>query len=161
MDSKIHNAQLDAFKSVGRAKAALDARLEAALAADDLPPLSWYDVLCALDDAPDRSLRPRDLAYDVALTRSGLTRLLDRIYAAGLVERRECPSDRRGHLVVLTKSGEETLKLMRPVYARELHAGFASLVTREEAEQLHGVLGRVTSSACSVVGEDDQPAEAA
>jgi DNA-binding MarR family transcriptional regulator len=145
--------QLDAAKALMRARNAIVERIEQALAADDLPPLSWYDVLCALDEADDGRLRPRDLAFAVALTRSGLTRLLDRIHAAGLVERRECPSDRRGHLVELTPSGRKTLSLMRPVHNRALEAGFASLVTDQEARDLADLMDRVTNSACDAVGE--------
>jgi DNA-binding MarR family transcriptional regulator len=155
--TRITGEQLDAVRAVMRARNALVERVESALAADDLPPLSWYDVFCALEDAP-RGLRPRDLGAAVALTPSGLTRLLDRIHAAGLVERRECPSDRRGHVVVLTPAGRRTLKLMRPVYERALEDSFAGLVSADEALRLIPILNRVTSSACASVGE---PAPAA
>ena len=151
--------QADAFKALMRGRNAIVERIEQALAADDLPPMSWYDVLCALDEADDGALRPRDLAFAVALTRSGLTRLLDRIHAAGLVERRECPSDRRGHLVVLTDPGRKTLKLMRPVYTRALEEAFAAVITDDEAGDLIAVFDRITSSACSAVGDDDLPGE--
>lgn len=149
----VSDAQLDAVKALMRARNALVERVEAALADDDLPPLSWYDVFCALADSPNGGLRPRDLAAAVALTPSGLTRLLDRINTAGLVERKECPSDRRGHVVVLTDSGRRTLKLMRPVYARAVEEAFAGLVTPDEARELTPVLDRVTNSACRSVGE--------
>jgi DNA-binding MarR family transcriptional regulator len=157
MPSTPEQPQLDAAKALMRARTAIVERVEQALAADDLPPMSWYDVLCALDEAEDRSLRPRDLAFAVAHTRSGLTRLLDRIHAAGLVERKECPSDRRGHLVALTPSGSKTLDLMRPVYARALQEGFVSLMSEAEARRLSELLDRVTTSACSAVGDDDEP----
>jgi DNA-binding MarR family transcriptional regulator len=153
--------QADAFKALMRGRNAIVERIEQALAADDLPPMSWYDVLCALDEADNGSLRPRDLAFAVALTRSGLTRLLDRIHAADLVERKECPSDRRGHLVALTESGRKTLKLMRPVYTRALEDGFAAVISAEEASDLIAVFDRITSSACSAVGDDDEPARRA
>ena len=145
--------KLDALRSVLRARTTLVDRLETALRADDLPPLAWYDVLCALDEADERGLRPRDLGYAVALTPSGLTRLLDRIVAAGLVERTICPSDRRGFTVTLTPSGRDTLELMRPVYLREVEAGFASLLSADEAKILADVLERVSTSACEVAGE--------
>jgi DNA-binding MarR family transcriptional regulator len=151
--------KLEALRSVLRARTVLVDRLENALRADDLPPLAWYDVLCALDEATEEGLRPRDLAYAVALTPSGLTRLLDRITAAGLVERRACPTDRRGYGVTLTPSGAETLKMMRPVYLREVAAGFADLVTAEEARTLIEALERVSTSACTVAGEEP-PAQA-
>jgi DNA-binding MarR family transcriptional regulator len=111
-------------------------------------------VLCALDEADENGLRPRDLGYAVALTPSGLTRLLDRITAAGLVERTVCPSDRRGFTVTLTPSGRDTLELMRPVYLREVEAGFGSLLTDEEARVIGEALERVSASACRVAGEE-------
>ena len=147
-------AKVDALRSLLRARTALVERIEVALRSDDLPPLAWYDVLCALDEAPGDGLRPRDLGYAVAHTPSGLTRLLDRIVAAGLVERKSCPTDRRGYVVVLTPSGQETLEMMRPVYMQELGAGFASLLTEAEAKALIELLDRVSASACSTVGED-------
>ena len=146
-------AKLDALRAVLRARTTLIDRLETALRADDLPPLAWFDVLCALDEADEYGLRPRDLGYEVALTPSGLTRLLDRIAAAGLVERKVCSSDRRGFTVTLTPSGRDTLELMRPVYMREVQAGFASLLTDEEAKVVTEALERVSASACAAAGE--------
>ncbi|MEA2474716.1 MAG: hypothetical protein QOE06_2631 [Thermoleophilaceae bacterium] len=145
--------KLDALRSLLRARTTLVERLETALRADDLPPLAWYDVLCALDEAPGDGLRPRDLGFAVALTPSGLTRLLDRISAAGMVDRKSCPSDRRGYVVLLTKSGAETLEMMRPVYLHELGLAFASLLSDDEAKQLSEVLDRVSASACTAAGE--------
>ncbi|MDQ3934761.1 MAG: MarR family transcriptional regulator [Actinomycetota bacterium] len=151
--AEVTDTKLRALRSLLRSRTTLVDRLENALRADDLPPLAWYDVLCALEEGPDEGLRPRDLGFAVALTPSGLTRLLDRITAAGLAERNACPSDRRGYVVTLTPSGAETLELMRPVYLREVEAGFASLLTGDEAEELAELLDRVTSSACAVAGE--------
>jgi DNA-binding MarR family transcriptional regulator len=151
--TRVSDTKLHALRSLLRARTTLVDRLETALRADDQPPLAWYDVLCALDEADEHGLRPRDLGFAVALTPSGLTRLLDRISAAGLVERRVCSSDRRGFTVTLTSSGRETLELMRPVYLREVLAGFSDLLTEEEAEQLGAVLDRVSARACEVAGE--------
>ncbi len=157
MNPTVSQHKLDALRSLLRARTTLVDRLETALRADDQPPLAWYDVLCALDEADDFGLRPRDLGYAVALTPSGLTRLLDRISAAGLVERRVCDSDRRGFTVTLTDSGRETLELMRPVYLREVEAGFADLLSDEDASRLSEVLDRVSARACEVAGETAAP----
>jgi DNA-binding MarR family transcriptional regulator len=146
--------KLDALRSLRRARVTLTDRLETALRTDDLPPLAWYDVLSELEAASEHGLRPRDLGLAVGLTPSGLTRLLDRITAAELVERTVCSSDRRGFTVTLTKAGNETLALMRPVYMRELAAGFGDLITDDEARQISEILDRVSSSACSIAGEE-------
>lgn len=158
--ARISQNKLAALRSLLRARTTLTDRVETALRSDDLPPLAWYDVLCALDEADENGLRPRDLGYAVALTPSGLTRLLDRIVAAGLVERKVCPSDRRGFTVTMTRAGRDTLELMRPVYVREVEAGFGSLLTDEEARVIGEALERVSASACRVAGEE-VPATAA
>src|SRR3712207_4153515 len=144
MAQKAPQLKLDALRSVLRARTTLTDRIETALRADDLPPLPWYDVLCALEEADEHGLRPLDLGYAVARTASGLTRLLDRMTAAGMVERTVCSSDRRGFTVTLTDSGRETHRMMRPVYLREVEAGFASLLSDEEAQVIADALERVS-----------------
>jgi DNA-binding MarR family transcriptional regulator len=156
--AKPTEAQLEALRSLLRARTTLTDRLETALRGEDLPPLGWFDVLCALDEAGEEGLRPRDLGYAVALTPSGLTRMLDRMTAAGLVERKACPTDRRGYGVTLTAAGRKTHAMMQPVYLREVQIAFASLLTDEEARALREVLDRVSHSACAAVGEEP-PAE--
>jgi DNA-binding MarR family transcriptional regulator len=89
-----------------------------------LPPLSWYDVLAALRDAPDGRLRQVELAERVLLSNSGLSRLLDRIEARSLVERGTCAGDRRSYHVGLTDDGREMLDRMWPVYARGVAEDF-------------------------------------
>src|SRR5437867_3312394 len=98
-------AQLDAWRALLDAHAGVMARMEQALSEEQLPPLGWYDVLYALHRAPGQSLRPRDLGLHLTISKSGLTRLVDRIAAAGLIERKECQADRRGHLIALTDAG--------------------------------------------------------
>ena len=100
-------------------------RVEAALAERDLPPLAWYDVLWALREAPDRRLRQAQLAHAVVMSRSGLSRLVDRIEAAGLLRRQAAPSDRRGTEVVLTPEGRAMLRRMWAVYGDGIERGFA------------------------------------
>ena len=68
-------------------------------------PMTWLDVLAQLYDAPGNGLRMQELEERSLFTRSGLTRLVDRIEAAGLVRRERVPGDRRGVRVVLTSEG--------------------------------------------------------
>lgn len=91
-------------------------------AGHDLP-LSSYDVLTQLGSGPDEGMRMSELADAVLLSRSGLTRLVDRLARDGLIERRECPSDARGLLAVLTPKGRETLETARVTH----HAGIRRL----------------------------------
>jgi DNA-binding MarR family transcriptional regulator len=110
-----------------------------------LPELSWHDVLARLDEA-DGPLRPRDLLCHVGVTKSGLTRLVDRIEAAGLLERSSCPSDRRGTFLSITEEGRETLASMRPIRDGVFREHFEGVLTEDEAGVLADSLGRVGAS---------------
>jgi DNA-binding MarR family transcriptional regulator len=90
-----------------------------------------------------------DLAAAVLLSRSGLTRLVDRLVTAGLVERRACPSDRRGALAALTDEGLAALRRAAPVHLRGIEAHFASELADEELPVLQAALDRVLAAAPS------------
>ena len=135
--------QLNAWKSVLDAHAAVVARAERALAAAGLPPLSWYDVLWELFRAPERKLRMHELADRVTISRSGLVRFVDRLERAGVVSREACPTDRRGAYAVLTDAGAELMRKMWPVYAQTLNEAFASHLEDSEATAVTELLGRV------------------
>jgi DNA-binding MarR family transcriptional regulator len=123
-------------------------RVEDALAAAELPPLSWYDVLWPLYRAPKRTLRAGELAESVVtISRSGLTRLVDRIEAAGLLRRQPSADDRRGTEIVLTREGAAMLRKMWPVYAAEIQASFVDVLGDDEAAALRNSLDRVHTAA--------------
>ena len=105
-------------------------------------PLDWYDVLLVLEGAPQGRLRMGELVEHVMLSPSGLTRLVDRIEAAGLVERRLCPNDRRAFEVIVTPQGREAREKSWPAYARAIAEGFGSRYIEEEAQQLSQLLAR-------------------
>ena len=120
----IDEEQLAAWRAFLRAHSTMLRRISRDLEDAGLPPLSWYDVLAALRDAPERSLKQVELAERVLLSNSGLSRLIDRIESKGLVERRSCPTDRRSFFVALTDEGAQMLELMWPVYARGVAEDF-------------------------------------
>ncbi len=93
-----------AWVSIQRAAARLQDAIETKLKAAALPPLAWYSVLWALE-RDGGSKRPRDLGESLFLERYSISRLLDRIEAEGLIEKRDCPEDARGQLIVLTDAG--------------------------------------------------------
>lgn len=93
-------------------------RLEADLMAEHGLPLASYDVLVQLVEAPDRRLRMTELADRVLLSRSGLTRLIDRLAREGLVSREACASDARGLFAVLTDAGYARLRDASPTHLR-------------------------------------------
>lgn len=121
----ISEEQLNAWRAFLRAHSTMLRRIARDLDEEGLPPLSWYDVLAALRDAPsDQRLKQVELAERVLLSNSGLSRLLDRIETAGLLERVQCPGDRRSLHVQLTAAGAEMLEQMWPVYARGIADDF-------------------------------------
>jgi DNA-binding MarR family transcriptional regulator len=135
---------LQAWRMFLNAHAAAIGRVEQALAAAGLPPLSWYDVLWPLYRAPGRKLRMGELAAQVVtISRSGLTRLVDRLEAAGLVRREPSSDDRRGTVVAITREGSSLLRRMWPVYAAEIHRSFVDPLRRDDAVALREALARV------------------
>lgn len=139
---------LDAWRAFLNAHAAVMAAIERSLAAAGLPPLGWYDVLWPLHSAPGRKLRMGELAARVVtISRSGLTRLVDRIEEAGLVRREPSPDDRRGTVVAIKPQGSAVLRRMWPVYAAEIQRSFADVLDEREAAALRRALLRVQAAA--------------
>jgi len=128
-------------------QATLVERIEAALHDAGLPPLAWYDVLWELEKADDARLRMHELARSVVLSRSNLTRLIDRLEAAKLTARERCPDDRRGAFAVLLPAGREMRRRMWPVYRKEIERLFASHVSDGEADAINATLVKVLRAA--------------
>jgi DNA-binding MarR family transcriptional regulator len=100
-------------------------------------------VLVQLAHAPGRRLRPVELARAVVLTRSGITRLVQGLERAGLVERVECPEDARGFLVGLTTGGLELVRRARATHLEGVAELFANRYSDAELETLSGLLERL------------------
>jgi DNA-binding MarR family transcriptional regulator len=137
--------ELAAWRAFLRAHATVTRRLEADLLAEHDLPLASYDVLVQLSEAPGRQLRMTELAERVLLSRSGLTRLVDRLERDQLVERRACPSDARGTLAVLTEAGLERLRAAWPTHLRGVSEQVTSRFTAEEVAVLAELLGRLSA----------------
>ncbi len=136
-----------AWRTFLTAHAATIDRIERDLSEEGLMPLSWYDVLLALYEAPEHRLRMHELASAILVTRGGLTRLVARIEEAGLLRREPDPADGRGSFAILTDEGARMREKMWPVYAKEIAEHFGAHVSDEEAEVLSRVLGRVRAAA--------------
>jgi DNA-binding MarR family transcriptional regulator len=137
---------LAAWRALLNAHSLVVRRIEADLQAEGLPPLGWHDVLWALYRSPERRLRINEVADEVVLSRTGMSRLLDRIEAAGMLRREPVPGDRRGAYAVITDEGVELLRRMWPVYARGIKQLFIE-PTDGDAESLRATLERVTDRA--------------
>ncbi len=138
-----------AWRSLARTHAAVSGRVQEALTEAGLPPLAWFDVLSTVAENDGR-MKMGELAEALIITRGGLTKLVDRLVKAGLLERVFCESDRRVSYASLLPAGAELLNEMLPVVSGELQVAFAANITRDEAEQLTGTLERVRGVACSL-----------
>jgi len=106
-------------------------------------PLAWHEVLIRLDEAPDGALRMQQLADSMLLSKSGLTRLCDRIEEAGYLTRASCPTDRRGTFAVITELGRAKVRETRPIFARASEDFFLKHLSTAERKALRSVLEKV------------------
>ncbi len=106
-------------------------------------PLQRFVMLLRLARSPDQRLRMSDLADQTGLTPSGLTRAIDRLTEAGLVQRVACPSDRRGAYAALTPKGLRRVTAAVEPHLRHLDDAFVKLLTDDERTQLAAILRKV------------------
>jgi DNA-binding MarR family transcriptional regulator len=139
--------ELGAWRGFLRAHAQLTKALDAELIrAHDLP-LTSYEVLLFLNDAPEGRLRMSELADGVLLSRSGLTRLVDRMERDGLLRREPCEEDARGFFAVITDSGRELFRRARSTHLDGVRERFLSHFSREELGTLAELWERVAPGA--------------
>lgn len=108
-------------------------------------PLGEHHILVQLARAPEPGLRPTDLARRSLLTKSGLTRAIERLAEAGLVERSVCPSDGRSHYLSLTPKGRRVVRRAAPGLIRSIAAHFAGLLSPAERGILTSVMERIAA----------------
>lgn len=131
-----------AWGALLRCHAQATARVSGRVESEGGLPLDWYDVLLALENAPAGRLRMGELSEHVTLSRSGLTRLIDRMEAAELVKRHLCSSDRRAFEAELTAKGREAREKSWPNYARAIAQEFGDRYSEEEVAVLAELLNR-------------------
>jgi DNA-binding MarR family transcriptional regulator len=124
-------------------QAVLVEAIEAKLKAARLPPLAWYDVLWALERAPGARLRMAELADRLVVSRYNVTRLVDRLQDAGLVEREPAPDDARGAYAALTTAGRSMRRRMWSVYGGAIDELFLRHMSARERDALEAALGKV------------------
>ena len=138
---------LAAWRALLEAHAAVTDLLERELEQELGLPLSKFEVLLKLADAPGGRMRMLELADSVLLSKSGLSRLIDRMVESGLVRRERCPSDRRGAFAVITDEGGRVLRRAAPVHLRGIQEHFARHLEDGEVRQLTSLLGKVNAAA--------------
>ena len=119
-----------------RAHSALVRTLDAELVREHDLPLSSYEVLLFLNDAPDGRMRMSELADSVLLSRSGLTRLVDRLERDGLLRRERCESDARGLFAEITEEGRHLFGAARQTHLDGVRRLFLDRFSRDELRTL-------------------------
>jgi DNA-binding MarR family transcriptional regulator len=132
----LDDEELAAWRGMLRAHAALTRELDAQLAREHKLPLSSYEVLLFLADAPEGRMRMAELAESVLLSRSGLTRLVDRLEREGLLKRKPCESDARGYFAQITPQGRRLFDAARRTHLDGVRTLFLSRFSRDELRAL-------------------------
>jgi DNA-binding MarR family transcriptional regulator len=109
-------------------------------------PLAWFDVLLQLRKSPDGRLKMNQIADAIVHSTGGTTRLIDRLEVAGLVERQNCPSDRRAIHVAITDVGNEKLNAALHVHLGYLEENLATRLTKVERETLAELLTKLNET---------------
>jgi len=138
-----HDPRLTAWRTFLRAHARVVRELERELQSEQHLALTDYDVLVQLAAAGDRRLRMSELADALLLSRSGATRLIDRLVTDGLVERVTCESDRRGQWASLTDAGYQRLRRASPTHLRGVAEHFLDRLPPDDLATMERMLDRV------------------
>jgi DNA-binding MarR family transcriptional regulator len=150
----LDGSALEAWRSYLQSHASILRALDAELMAEHGMTTRDYEVLLYLSQAPDRKLPMSALAESTMLTRSGITRLVDGLVAAGLIERVACTSDARVSYAQLTEAGYDSLRQAGFTHVASIRRLFLEHFTDEEIEQLAALLSRLPGAqrggACTV-----------
>lgn len=141
----------EAWRAVMTAFTRVNRVLADEMEADTEVSLDWYGILLMLSQVDGGAMRPSDLADQIGLSRSGTTRLVDRLERDGLVERRSCGTDRRGTFVGLTPEGERQFRQAGRVHLRGIDEHVGSHLTTQELTDLRRILTKLSDG----VGRDE------
>jgi DNA-binding MarR family transcriptional regulator len=144
--SRLDARELRAWRGLLRVHAQLSKALDAQLETAHGLQLTSYEVLLYLSDAEGGRMRMNDLAASVLLSRSGLTRLVDRLERDGYLERCSCAHDARGAFAVLTSAGREKLEAARVTHLAGVRELFLSHFSSDELDVLGDAWDRVLSA---------------
>ena len=132
-----------AWGALLKVHAAVAPLIDAQLRRDAAMPLTWYDVLLELNAAPDRQLTMSEVAARATLSRTRISRVIDELVAAGLVERHSHPTDKRSAYAAITKTGRDQLRKAAPIYLASINRAFSSHLSPAEATTITDALWRV------------------
>lgn len=129
-------AEQRAWRDYMAATRMVESELERQMQRDSNMPMTYYEIMMSLSEAPDRTLRMSELAERSRFSRSRLSHAVARMEQAGWVERRECPSDKRGAFAVLTEHGFETLAAAAPGHADQVRKLLFDVLSEEQVSRL-------------------------
>jgi DNA-binding MarR family transcriptional regulator len=132
------------WEGINRAHGSMSAAIEKDMLPQTGIALGWYEVLAHLSRAPGAMLRFQDLARIEGLTDSGISRRLNQMINAGLIDRHSCPTDRRGVYAHLTDKGRATYEKAHTVFLRSLERNLGSHLQPGEADLVHAALSRLS-----------------
>ncbi len=150
-----------AWRSLVKGTTGLLAMLDNELEVEHGLSLGDYEVLVNLSEEPENSIRMSELAGRLHLSPSGMTRRIDGLVKSGLVERRPCPSDRRGSNAVLTPLGLKTLRTAAPTHVRGVREYFIDRLSDRQLAQLAAALSAIDVDELRAAGGCDGDAEQA
>jgi MarR family transcriptional regulator, 2-MHQ and catechol-resistance regulon repressor len=136
----------DAFANLATAYAVLTRELSASLVEQHGLTINDYGCLLRLSRAGDQGMRRIDLANELQLSPSGITRLLDRLEDQGLVGKGECKEDARVSYAILTEQGLNKLREAAPGHVEDIDRHLADVLDEEEMRTLTELLGRIGSA---------------
>lgn len=137
------SCRIAAWMALLDAHSRLTSRLEAELEGRHGISLAQYEVLFRLHEAPARRLRLNELTPHARMTKSGVSRLVDRMEAGGLLRTERCPSDRRGAFAVLTRAGEAVFERAAALHMQGVQDHFGRHLDDQEAASLRVALERI------------------
>ncbi|MEU9140898.1 MarR family transcriptional regulator [Streptomyces sp. NPDC048404] len=137
-------AEQRAWRSYLSASSLLEDAIDRRLQAEAGMPHLYYSILAKLSEAPERRLRMTDLAEAQKITRSRLTYAVTRLEKDGTVRREGCPTDKRGHMAVLTDEGMALLERVAPGHVETVRTAIFDHLTPEQVEQLDEICGTIS-----------------
>ncbi|GAA3013531.1 MarR family winged helix-turn-helix transcriptional regulator [Actinokineospora diospyrosa] len=132
-------AELEVWRTFVTMFGALGEHMDRQLQRDSAMPYTYYEILVVLSHAPDRALRMSELAGLRGSSRSRLSHAVARLEAQGWVERRECPTDKRGSIAVLTDAGFAALEAAAPGHVTTVREAVFDRLTPEQVRALGAI----------------------
>ena len=142
-----HDPRLAPWRAFLQAHARVSRRLDEELRAEHDLSFAEYDALLTIAQAPQRRIRMGQLAEEVLLSKSGVTRLIDRLVNDGLVERSACLADARGAEAVLTSDGLERLRAASRTHLRGISEHFLAVMDTSDLETIERSMSAVARQA--------------